>query len=111
MIQTFTAATIDSLTARMGARRLMRPHSMVQRIYPMVVAPVSMSSTGVLTPFPPLCARSRTRDDVRANQRRRYQTAGIDRVDVNGTTQTHGHTEFLRYDLQAETYTCFTHRA
>ena len=22
-----------------------------------------------------------------------------------------GHTEFLRYDLQAETYTCFTHRA
>src|ERR1700719_4487082 len=29
MIQTFTAATIDSLTARMGARRLMRPPSMV----------------------------------------------------------------------------------
>ena|SRR2546421_4918104 len=29
MIQTFTAATIDSMTARMGARRLMRPHFMV----------------------------------------------------------------------------------
>src|SRR3984893_14125726 len=29
MIRTFTAATTDSMTARMGARRLMRPHSMV----------------------------------------------------------------------------------
>src|SRR5436189_5004197 len=78
--------------------------------------PVPSTSRMLLIPFPPLCARSRTPRDVCAighigNQHRRYQNAGIDRVDVDGTTQAHGHTEFLRYDLQTETYTCFTHRA
>ena len=45
------------------------------------------------------------------NQRRRYQNAGVDCIDVNDTTESHGYTELLRYDLKAELHASFTHRA